>query len=198
MGRRQARAAFLNSNSDHVPNLPADDAELVWQLTEKFTQEQAAKAMGWSRALVAQYAQLKKIDADAWAVVVTSFAELVTASDDEAVTDGVTTVTKTPFTERLLREILDLSADQQKRLCKWLAKGKDPKGHGFGHGNWLAMFGNKEVPFGERTGQMLMTVADDEQVSNAAHASLLPPSWYTLYELTNLDDDTLTKSSGAG
>lgn len=59
-----------------------------------------------------------------------------------------------------------------------------------GHGHWLAMFQNKEVPFGERTGQMLMTVADDGQVSNAKHASLLPPSWYTLYELTKLDAAT--------
>ncbi len=128
---RQARQSNEASETV-VPTTFVDDAELVWHLTEKFTQEQAAKAMGWSRPLVAQYAQLKKIDADAWAVVVTSFAELVTASDDEAVTDGVTTVTKSPFTERLLREILDLSADQQKRLCEMLAKGKDKKGHGFG------------------------------------------------------------------
>ena len=137
---RQARESNEASETV-VPTTFVDDAELVWKLTEKFTQEETAKAMGWSRPLVAQYAQLKKIDEQAWAVVVTSFAELVTGPDDEAVTDGVTTVTKPPFTERLLREILDLQPDQQKRLCRWLVKGKDPKGHAFGKADFKTKAG---------------------------------------------------------
>ena len=94
--------------------------ELVWRLTETFTQEQTAKAMGWSRPLVAQYSQLKKIDEDAWKIVVTSFSKLVTSDDDDEVTDYVTTVT-TPFSERLLRNILDLDPGQQVELCGYLA-----------------------------------------------------------------------------
>jgi len=76
--------------------------------------------MGWSRPLVAQYSQLKKIDEDAWKIVVTRFSKLVTSDDDDEVTDYVTAVT-TPFSERLLRNILDLDPGQQVELCGYLA-----------------------------------------------------------------------------
>ena len=168
----------------------AKRAELVWQLTEKFTQEQAAKAMGWSREAVKNYKALNKIDADAWAVVGTGFQYVVPVDEDEGVPANGTGVPKSPFSENLLRNILDLSPDQQKRLCEMLAKGKDKKGHGFGHGNWLAMFHNKEVPFGISTADKLMKTATDERVSNSDHGPNLPPSWRTLYELAKLDDDT--------
>ena len=59
-----------------------------------------------------------------------------------------------------------------------------------GHGHWLAMFQNKEVPFGDVTAKMLMIVARDERLTNRKQANDLPPSWYTLYELTKLDDAT--------
>ena len=136
---RQARESNEASETV-VPTTFVDDAELVWNLTETFTQEQTAKAMGWSRPLVAQYAQLKKIDEQAWAVVVTGFKEVVTKDDDDAVTEVVTAVT-TPFTENLLRNILDLSAAQQTRLCKWLVKGRDQKGHGFGKADFKTKAG---------------------------------------------------------
>lgn len=67
-----------------------------------------------------------------------------------------------------------------------------------GHGNWLAMFHNKEVPFGERTAQRLMSVADDGRLSNTTHVSYLPQSWGTLYELTKLDDATFDAAMEAG
>lgn len=37
------------------------------------------------------------------------------------------------------------------------------------------MFGNKEVPFGDRTARRLMSVADDDRISNRTHGSDLPP-----------------------
>jgi hypothetical protein len=43
-----------------------------------------------------------------------------------------------------------------------------------------------ELPFGPRTAQMLMAVAEHPVLSNAKHVSLLPPSWGTLYQLTRL------------
>ncbi len=107
-----------------VPTTFVDDAELVWRLTETFTQEQTAKAMGWSRAQVSQYAMLNKINDEAWRIVATSFYGTVASEDDDEVADYATTVA-TPFSERLLRNILDLDPGQQVELCGYLAKGKD-------------------------------------------------------------------------
>lgn len=67
-----------------------------------------------------------------------------------------------------------------------------------GHGHWLAMFQNKEVPFDESTARRLMIVADDERLSNRAHGHDLPPSWRTLYELTKLDDATFDAALASG
>lgn len=113
-----------------VPTTFVDDAELVWKLTESFTQEQAAKAMGgWSRAQVSQYAMLNKIDSEAWDIVATSFQNTVADDDDDAVAEIATGVAKSVFSENLLRNILDLEPGQQVELCGYLAKGKDKKGH---------------------------------------------------------------------
>lgn len=57
-------------------------------------------------------------------------------------------------------------------------------------GQWLKMFEEREVPFGERTAQMLKKISHNERFTNTKHASCLPNSWYTLYELTKLDDET--------
>jgi hypothetical protein len=64
-----------------------------------------------------------------------------------------------------------------------------------GHGKWLSMFdeSNKnKLPFGERTAQMLMEIAEHPILSNPKFTSVLPASWYTLYRLTKLPDDELT------
>jgi hypothetical protein len=53
------------------------------------------------------------------------------------------------------------------------------------HGQWLEMV-RAELPFTGRTAQRLMAIASNPVIANAAHASLLPPSWGTLYELTKL------------
>jgi Protein of unknown function (DUF3102) len=43
-----------------------------------------------------------------------------------------------------------------------------------------------ELPFGPRTAQRLMEIAEDRVLSNTTHASHLPASWMTLYELAKL------------
>lgn len=101
-----------------VPTTFVDDAELVWSLTEKFTQEETAKAMGWSREAVKNYKALQKIDSEAWAVIGTGFQNVVPVDEDEGVPANGTGVPKTPFSENLLRNILDLSAEQQKPARK--------------------------------------------------------------------------------
>jgi hypothetical protein len=54
------------------------------------------------------------------------------------------------------------------------------------HGEFYKMFANKEVPFSQRTAQMLMAIAEHPILSNANHGSHLPPHWRTLSELTKI------------
>jgi hypothetical protein len=80
--------------------------------------------MGWSRSQVGQYARLQDIDKQAWQMIVTTFDDDRHKPGDEAVTDDVTPVTS-PFTEFLLREIISLTADQQRKLVQKLIKDRD-------------------------------------------------------------------------
>lgn len=59
-----------------------------------------------------------------------------------------------------------------------------------GHGNFLKMFENKEVPFGDSTARKLMAISSKQQILKQEHVPVLPSSWGTLYELTRLDDAT--------
>ncbi len=45
-----------------------------------------------------------------------------------------------------------------------------------------------QLAFKRQTAFRLMTIVADARLTNVAHAQLLPPSWYTLYELTKLED----------
>ena len=56
------------------------------------------------------------------------------------------------------------------------------------HGDWLDMI-DQHLPFRPRTAQMLIAIAEDNRLTNAKHAALLPPHWTTMYELTKLDDE---------
>ena len=56
------------------------------------------------------------------------------------------------------------------------------------HGLSTAMVG-EDLPFGPRAARMLMAVGNSPCITNRKHASVLPPSWMTLYELTKLSDD---------
>lgn len=46
-----------------------------------------------------------------------------------------------------------------------------------------------QLPFSARTAQRLMAIASDNRLTNPTHVSLLPASWGTLAELSQLSDD---------
>jgi hypothetical protein len=58
------------------------------------------------------------------------------------------------------------------------------------HGEWLAMI-ESDLPFRARYAQMFMRIASDHRLVNTKHASLLPTSPSTLYEISKLSDETL-------
>jgi hypothetical protein len=61
-----------------------------------------------------------------------------------------------------------------------------------GHREWGRLFKTKLVPFGIRSAQYLMVIAQHPVLSDAKHASLLPSSWMTLYALSRANPATLT------
>ncbi|MBK1721950.1 hypothetical protein CKO23_06760 [Thiocystis violacea] len=126
-----------------VPTTFVDDAELVWRLVEVpgNTQEQIAQTMGWNtRVDVARYKALRVLkEAGAWdQAIVPTFSFFGTSQDLDDGTDAVPIGTASPFTEGLLRNILDLQPYQQLDLCRLLAKGKGRKGHKFGKADFKA------------------------------------------------------------
>ena len=72
------------------------------------------------------------------------------------------------------------------------------------HGEFARLFKGdanaveKPVPFSLNTAERLMRVARHPVLSNSAHVQTLPQSWGTLYELSQLDDDTLAAGIKAG
>lgn len=65
------------------------------------------------------------------------------------------------------------------------------------HGEFQAMI-ETDLPFGPRTANRLMAIAEDRRIADRTHGSDLPASWRTLYELTRLDDDALAGAFEAG
>ena len=63
--------------------------------------------------------------------------------------------------------------------------------HALPHGEFGPMIEGERVPFGWRTAQQLMAIAEHSLLSNTKHASHLPPSWATVYELTKASDEAL-------
>lgn len=72
------------------------------------------------------------------------------------------------------------------------------------HGEFMRLFNGHEnavsqpVPFTPETAERLMAICNKPPLSNAAHAQHLPQSWYTLYELTKLDDEQIVAGIKAG
>ena len=65
------------------------------------------------------------------------------------------------------------------------------------HGEFSAMI-RADLPFGPRTARPLMAVAQHPVIAKGTHASVLPPSWTTLYELTRLPEKTLEAKIAEG
>lgn len=55
------------------------------------------------------------------------------------------------------------------------------------HGEFGRLFDDQLVPFGSRTAARLMAIAQHPILSNETHASTLPSSWMTLYQLSQAD-----------
>jgi len=49
----------------------------------------------------------------------------------------------------------------------------------------------RDLPFGQRTAQMLMAIGRHAVLSDPNHGSRLPSSWRTLYELSRVEPDRL-------
>jgi hypothetical protein len=108
-----------------VPQTFVDDAQLVWtRIASGRTQEHVAQIVGWTREKVKNYAALKNLCPDAWAIVGTSFHDSVPQPKEESVPDNGTPV-PSPFNEYILRDIVALTPAQQVELVKLLLK--DPK-----------------------------------------------------------------------
>ena len=63
------------------------------------------------------------------------------------------------------------------------------------HGDFLKMV-NRELPFGPRTAQNLMRIASDRRLRSIA--SLLPPKWTILHQLSCLSDEEFAAKFEAG
>ena len=56
----------------------------------------------------------------------------------------------------------------------------------------------EELPFGERTSQLLMITAKHPAISNPKYTSLLPQSWFTLSVLAQLSQPEFIKQINKG
>lgn len=102
-----------------VPMTMVSYAEFIWErLAERderdkkrYTQPSLAKILGWTDSAVSNYALLSKIDKQVWEIISTTFETSETKSPQEPVGEISTGVGI--FTENLLRNILDLTSEQQ-------------------------------------------------------------------------------------
>jgi len=65
------------------------------------------------------------------------------------------------------------------------------------HGQFEQMV-EEDLPFGARAARMLMTIARHPTLTKRKHASVLPASWYTLYEMTRLPERDLGVALASG
>lgn len=109
-----------------VPTTFVDDAEFVWKEAEHGkTQFEIAEILGWGLDKVKKYSVLRQIHPDAWNIIVPTFENLGTHTQEDG---GTTKVPGGTFTENLLRDILDLPKDQQLELVQALASESINKG----------------------------------------------------------------------
>ena len=123
---------------DAKPMTFVDYAELIWRklAADGVTQQKAADELGWQLSKLKMYAGLKSVCSEAWVVIKVATSDgVATESDEDEATNKVATAT---FTERLLRDILDLDPGQQLSLCADLAKGEKAGGISKGRFKTLA------------------------------------------------------------
>jgi DNA methylase/ParB-like nuclease domain len=126
--------AVSTNRAHEAATLPTfiDDVELVWRLqTTGKTLEVIADIQGWKSFQIAgYYAQLKRIVPEGWALISTTFQAKDPLPDNELVEESSTTVEekRSPFNERILREIVHLTPSQQLELIKLLIKDRNAKG----------------------------------------------------------------------
>jgi hypothetical protein len=65
------------------------------------------------------------------------------------------------------------------------------------HGKFAALI-ESGLPFGKRTAQMLMAIANDKRLRDANFSSHLPPSWHSLYAISRLKDNELNEAISRG
>jgi hypothetical protein len=65
------------------------------------------------------------------------------------------------------------------------------------HGKWEEIFKDKK-PFSSETARRLLRIAEHPVLQKPTHALVLPPSWYTLYELSQIPAEDLQKLIDAG
>jgi site-specific DNA-methyltransferase (adenine-specific)/modification methylase len=99
-------------------------AEFVWARSkEEKNQDEIANMLGWHVSKVKKYSALSQIYKEAWDIIVPTFEDSIIVSPDE---DGTEKVPNgTIFAEGLLRNILDLTPQQQLELVN--ERVKDPK-----------------------------------------------------------------------
>ena len=70
------------------------------------------------------------------------------------------------------------------------------------HGDWGKLFQQKLLPFGQETARQLMAIAKNKVLTNSKFSWNLPPSWPTLFQLTqfagNFGDDVLVEHLESG
>ncbi len=119
-----------NAAETVVPSTLVTYAEFIWaRLDEqdesgkkRYTQSDVGKMLGWDRASVRDYAALKKICPEAWQMIGATFEK-----NAPSLEDGIAPLNGAiaPFTEGLLRSVLDLMPSQQLDLVQELATNKD-------------------------------------------------------------------------
>lgn len=112
-----------------TPPTFVDDAELVWKLVETGKrQETIAAIMGWkAQSMVSQYYALRKIIPEGWKLIITAFRNEVESQENGHVIGTISRVIN-PFSEGILREIVNLTHPQQLELIKALIKDPTAKG----------------------------------------------------------------------
>ena len=106
----------LQSNSAAetvVPSTLVTYTEFIKARSEHYTQMQIADMLGWSREKVKDYGRLSQIASEAWNVIGETFEA---SHHDQQEGPSPRNGEISPFTEWLLRSIIDLSAAQQLGL----------------------------------------------------------------------------------